>query len=402
MADICVTVEQGSVIRLFTEEIPVIKQILRRRNMSWNLLDEQQKILRIPQQYIGYIGLPNRRIIIKPKLDGLTIGHILRIYYFLYSAEYTDLDNPIYDVENGNDLNLITMFVKEFITIAHRGIPVSYEEKDGELNFAKGNLKVAETQKNILLKKKNAFVCTYDDLTRDIPINRVLLAAAKKIKTKVNSADFTFAIQQFGNVDDTDVPDYVEITRNTAYCKKALSLAYMILRELTLSTVGDSTSGESLLINFDKVFEDFIKKVLMEYSSLGKFNFWSVPKVYGRTNNADGEKERSYLPDLLYGYYEKYGKSYARAVLDMKNKISDPFHNPDVYQMVFYCEMLNCKKVILCYPSNCDKKSSILFFEDEKFYLQKIYAAYMNLAGNSARDFKENIKKFVVSIEYLL
>ena len=37
-----------------------------------------------------------------------------------------------------------------------------------------------------------------------------------------------------------------------------------------LSTEGDTSGGESLLINFDKVYEDFIKKVLMEYSSFGK------------------------------------------------------------------------------------------------------------------------------------
>ena len=86
----------------------------------------------------------------------------------------------------------------------------------------------------------------------------------------------------------------------------------------------------------------------------------------------------------------------------MKNKNSDPFHNPDVYQMAFYCEMLSCKKVILCYPSNVIKKSNILFFEDEKFYLQKIYAVYINLAGNTAKDFKNNIKDFVLKIERIL
>lgn len=284
----------------------------------------------------------------------------------------------------------------------HRGIPVAYKEKNEELNFARGILDVVLTKKNMLLEKQPAFACTFDDLTRDIPLNRVLLAAAKKIEGRIKNADFAYAIQQFYMVNSDIIPDKIEITRNTAYCKKAISLAYMILNDLTLSSVGSSASGESLLINFDKVFEDFIKKVLIEYSGMGGFSYWSIPKVYGRTSNKDGISTRSYLPDLLYGYHQKYGRLYARAVLDMKNKISDAFHNPDVYQMVFYCEMLSCNKVILCYPSNIIKESEILFFEDDKFHLQKIYAVYMNLVGNSAKDFKKNIKDFVSKIEKII
>ena len=52
----------------------------------------------------------------------------------------------------------------------------------------------------------------------------------------------------------------------------------MILNDLTLSTEGDTSGGESLLINFDKVYEDFIKKVLMEYSSVEKFTFGQKKK----------------------------------------------------------------------------------------------------------------------------
>lgn len=242
----------------------------------------------------------------------------------------------------------------------------------------------------------------YDDLTRDIPINRLLLAAAKKIESHVQNSDIAYIIRQFGNVDYTNIPDDIGFNKNTAYCKKAVSLAYMILNDLTLSTDGESSSGESLLINFDRVFEDFIKKVLMEYSNLGKFSYWTSSRSFAFCYQGDEYFERSYLPDLLYDYVDKNGRQTARAILDMKNKTSLPFHNDDIYQMAFYGQMLSCKKIILCYPGNENRSNTALRFNDEKFFLHKIYGSYMNLAGNSAKEFKDNIASFVYRVECLL
>ena len=397
-----ITIDQGGLLSLYPYEIPVIQGILSKRGMSWDCLDAQQGIMKVPQQYVGYIGLPDRKIIIKPKHPGITISHILRVYFFLYSAQYSDLDTPMYDVEAGNDVNLTAMFIQEMISVVHRGLPVEYKEKEEDLGYIKGNLQVVPTSLNIMLRRREAFRCIYDDLTRDIPINRLLMAAVKKIESHVQNSDIAYIIRQFGNVDYTNVPDDVGFSKNTAYCKKAVSLAYMILNDLTLSTDGESSSGESLLINFDRVFEDFIKKVLMEYSNLGRFSYWTASKSFAFCRQGEDYFERSYLPDLLYDYVDKNGRQSARAILDMKNKTSQPFHNDDIYQMAFYGQMLSCKKIILCYPGNEEKSNTALRFNDERFFLHKLYGAYMNLAGNTAKEFKQNIRSFVYRIECLL
>lgn len=397
-----VTLDQGGLLNLYPHEIPVIKGILSKRGMSWDCLDTKQGIINIPQQYIGYIGLPDRKIIIKPKHPGITISHILRIYFFLYSAQYSDLNTPMYDVETGNDVNLIAMFIQEMMSVVHKGLPVEYNEKEENLNFIKGKLQVVPTSLNIMMGRRDAFRCIYDDLTRDIPINRLLLAAVKKIEVYIQNSDITYIVRQFGNVDYMNVPGNVEFNKNTAYCKKAVSLAYMILNDLTLSIDGESSSGESLLINFDRVFEDFIKKVLMEYSRLGKFSYWTAAKNFAFFYQGEEYFERSYLPDLLYDYVDKNGRQTARAILDMKNKTSLPFHNDDIYQMAFYGQMLSCKKIILCYPGNENRSNTVLRFNDERFFLHKIYGVYMNLVGNSAKEFKDNISSFVYRVECLL
>ena len=134
----------------------------------------------------------------------------------------------------------------------------------------------------------------------------------------------------------------------------------------------------------------------------GKFTYWSDERIYAFCSDSELYFERSYIPDLLYDYNESDEKPTARAILDMKNKTSLPFHNPDVYQMAFYGQMLNCKTIILCYPSNENSQSKALRFTNEKFFLQKLYATYMNLAGNSSKEFKDNILSFVYRIECLL
>lgn len=397
-----ITVEQGGLLSLYPHEIPLIQGILTKRGMSWDCLDTKQGIVKFPQQYVGYIALPDRKIIIKPKHPGVTISHILRVYFFLNSAQYSDLDTPMYDVETGNDVNLIAMFIMEMMMVAHKGLPVEYREKEEDLSFIKGNLQVTPTSLNIMERKREPFRCVYDDLTRDVSINRLLLAATKKIEKHIQNSDIAYIVRQFGNIDSTDIPQDVNFNRNTAYCKKAVSLAYMILNELTLSTDGGYLSGESLLINFDRIFEDFIKKVLMEYSVLGQFSYWASQKSFAFCRHGEEYFERSYLPDLLYDYRDEDGRETARAILDMKNKTSLPFHNDDIYQMAFYGQMLSCRKIILCYPANENKSNTVLRFNDERFFLSKIYAAYMNIAGNSAREFKDNISSFIYRIECLL
>lgn len=82
----------------------------------------------------------------------------------------------------------------------------------------------------------------------------------------------------------------------------------------------------------------------------------------------------------------------------MKNKLSNPFSNSDVYQMFFYSNQLHSKKVILCYPSCEDRDNAILNFDNESFKIQKIYACFVTLTGNSSIEFKRNIISFIEKV----
>lgn len=86
--------------------------------------------------------------------------------------------------------------------------------------------------------------------------------------------------KDFGYISNIEIIPNVVLNANTMYCKKALTLAYMILNDFSISDYGNSAYGQNFLINFDKVFEDFIKKILVSYSGDYNFSYWDDEKQY--------------------------------------------------------------------------------------------------------------------------
>lgn len=396
-------IPQGGSIRLEQNELKVIIQTLKSLGIDSSCVDLTQGIASFPQAYVGYISLPDRKIIIDPKHDGVSFKHIMRIFYFLYSSDSSDLDEPIYDIESGNSYDIVNSFFRELEIVVKKGLPVEYKSTQDTLQYLRGNIDLVSTQLNLRLRKKELFSCEYDDLSYDVPINQVLYKALLKTTYVVDNGKSTVLKRNFRDVSNTySTPQNIQLNTNTKYCKKALTLAYMILNDLSISDYGNSSYGQSLLINFDKVFEEFIKKILTVYSEDHNFTYWDEEKRYAICKSNGDDYFKSYIPDMLYSYQEQNYPNTAYCILDMKNKTSKPFSNADVYQMFFYANQLKCKKVILCYPSSCSVENAVLKFENEDFLIKKLYATYINIAGNTANEFKRNIFEFIDKVKNLL
>lgn len=390
--------QQGSSLLLTDDEIPYALEILSRHGLDISNFDSIQNILTFPQGYVGYITLPNRLVIINPKHKGITLNHVKRIYYFVYSSDSSDLDDPLYDIEDDNNFDLSRAFLKELRKIILKGLPVEYKTQTSSSPFLRGSVNVVNTAINYNLKKKDVFDCTYDELSHDNPINQVLLLAYKKIQDRYQENNLSKYFHQVSII--RDVP-LITLSTNTMYCKKALMMAYMIINELGISDLGNKGIGESLLINFDDLYETFIKIILTKHSEDYKFVYWDDAKTFANFNFKNDIYTKSYLPDLLYNFEESpYERSYC--ILDMKNKTSKPFSNADIYQMYFYASQLDSKKVILCYPSSINRDISTLKFEKDNLYLKKIFAVFINIAGNTSQEFKRNIKIFIDKVMSLL
>ena len=111
---------------------------------------------------------------IDPKHNGVNLRHIIRIYYFLYSSDSSDLDDPIYDVDSGGTFDIIELFISELDKVAKKGLPVEYREGRENLQYLRGNINVVQTMMNKQLGRRDIFDCSFDELSRDITINQVL------------------------------------------------------------------------------------------------------------------------------------------------------------------------------------------------------------------------------------
>ena len=104
-------IPQGGLLKLEQDEISILSSTFKNIGIDISCIDFNQGIVSFPQAYVGYISLPDRKIIINPKHEGVTFKHILCIYYFLYTSDSSDLDEPIYDVDAGNSYDIIQNFV---------------------------------------------------------------------------------------------------------------------------------------------------------------------------------------------------------------------------------------------------------------------------------------------------
>lgn len=397
-------IPQGGTLQLDKSELNILIPVFKSIGIDIGCIDCNQAIVSFPQAYVGYISLPNRKIIIDPKQDGVDFKHIMRIYFFLYTSNLSDLDEPNYDVDVGASYDIIQSFIRELDIVVKKGLPVEYKSNQESLQYLRGNINLINTRLNLKLGKKEIFDCEYDELSQDIPINKILYKALLKASKITDLGVGDLLKQNFRDVtvEQQDLYQDININTNTNYCKKVLILAYIILNNLSISDYGNSLYGQNLLINFDKVFEDFIKKILTVYSDDYNFMYWDEKKNYAYYELNENEIYKSYIPDLLYGYQNQVYPNSADCILDMKNKTSKPFSNPDVYQMFFYANQLHSKKAILCYPSSSDTNNLILKFDNETFSIKKIYATYINIAGNTSVDFKKNIYEFIDNIKNIL
>lgn len=395
---------QGGSLRLENSELTILSSIFDSMGIDKSCIDFKQNIVVFPQAYVGYLSLPERKIIINSKHNGIAFKHILRIYYFLYSFDSSDLDDPIYDLDSGNSYDIVQSFIRELDKVLKRGLPTEYKVHQDTLQYLRGNINLLGTHINSRLHKKEVFDCEYDELSYNIPINQVIYKALLKINQMGNYDSKTLLNKKFFQYIENPqyIPKNIQLNTNTKYCKKVLTLAYMILSDLNISDYGSSSYGQNFLINFDKVFEDFVKKILMVYANDYNFTYWDESKNYAICRLGRNEFFKSYIPDMLYKYQDKVYPYTAYCILDMKNKASAPFSSMDVYQMFFYANQLHSKKAILCYPCGNDISNGVLKFDNEMFLIKKIYATYINISGDTSKEFKNNIYSFIENVENLL
>lgn len=389
------SIKQGHSIYIYDDELDFIERVLKAKGIDLNSLDRTQNILTLSQRYVGYIKTNRRIIELVPKHDDLTLKHVMRIYYFVY-GNFRNFEDEIFDLSSSVSYeNIISMFLNELKDIKRKGLPTDYVSRQELSKYIRGSVNFVESYKNIRRMHEHPFVCEVDELSLNTELNRILKAALKKVSNiKKYSSDARLLKNMFKAVDDIAYKGEsksITFDSKNFYCKNAYFLAKLILDESYLDSTG-VTGGECFLIDFDALFEEFIKKILFHVSNDIRFTQWNKDKEYGMYASIT----KRYMPDILYGYSESDNS--AIAILDVKNKFSSTFRNADVFQMLFYSGMLSSRKLILCYPATEDKPIDELEIYSDNFLANKIYATYINIGGDTKQDFSDAIYKFIYDV----
>jgi 5-methylcytosine-specific restriction enzyme subunit McrC len=353
----------------------------------------------LPPKKVGIIKLPSRTIIIKPRHQEIELSHVIRMYYFINNS--SSLNNPEYPEYSLSDysfnFDFASQYVKELREVIKRGLYSSYISINTNSMYITGKLNHEKTLLNRHQYKTKPINSEVEIITTQNYINKLLSGALLKIKSSISDSDFVFLHKNLPKCSIAEAENYVNavtLNRHNLYYKKAVDLATIIIKNLCCTDIGSGITGEGFLIDYDALFENFVKDVLIFYSGDSNFSSLSEDIRYGEI---DYNTWRGYRPDILYKFTRDHPPK-AVGVIDVKNKFSSVFSNQDIYQICFYGRGLKARKLILIYPSTQDVSSKKLNILIDDLSISEIYAVYINIAGNTSANFAGSLRFFCQNI----
>ncbi|PFO12694.1 hypothetical protein COJ70_24300 [Priestia megaterium] len=408
-----INTEGQNLINVFPDEIEFFTNFLKKKGINWGREQKEASVIALSKSLTGYIKTPRRIINIEPKYKEIKIVHVLRLYNYVYS--YRDVqDDELLDVNKSNQSqNIVNSFLTQLQENISIGILQDYFPYKQKTKYLKGKVDYVSTYKDIMKLRRYPVKTEVYTLSSDVDINRLIVGALQIIsQSGQNSSEAIELLGYFNNVipiteNASEFLQSIYFNSKSIRYKKVASDAAMIIDSLYYDGVRGNVGGESFLINFDILFEKFVKKILLEETNERNFSFWKEPKLLG-TEYLNGTVlgSRFYQPDILYKFNpedeERDYKPTAEAVLDVKNKANGVFKNADIYQIMLYNQLLYARKSILIYPSFFYKPSTILTIENDSLSVPEIHSVFIDIASPDAEIFKRAIRNLIENIYEIL
>jgi len=230
--------------------------------------------IRVPQ-YIGVIGLPSGQLLqVDPKN---TLSGFKPLYYL---AKAGRISEEI--VTGAREIGFSTgesfvdvvgeVFDEELGRLLRTGIQSQYVTHEESTAHVRGQLRISR-QLSRQEPLATSFESRFDDLTADIPLNRLLLCAT--IKLSKNVGDSTLRgrlkrrageLRRYVTVPATPPsPQEITLTQDTQAYKPLLQLADLVLEDTYVDTFGERTQLlQTVLVNTETLFEEVVFRTVEE------------------------------------------------------------------------------------------------------------------------------------------
>ncbi|MFV0481970.1 MAG: 5-methylcytosine restriction system specificity protein McrC [Campylobacteraceae bacterium] len=292
---------------------------------------------------------------------------LLKILYKL--PNYKHIDKAKLSTQRKSILEIyISMFLDEVSAIIKKGLKSDYVNKEENLYFLKGKLKVKEQIAKNFIHKERFFV-EYDEYSQNRAENRLIKTTLLKLLNLSKSYENTKRARQYiehmSLVDKSlniqkDFSTCKTNVRGMEHYKNALIWAKVFLCNETFTTFKGETIAFALLYPMEKLFECFVEWWLKNKSEFKNHVIYSQlsHKKDFLTHESDKILGKP-RPDFIIKQDEKF-----LHIVDAKWKLIEEighFSQNDFYQMFVYHEMFSSEIE--------NEKNSILMFYPKTEYL---------------------------------
>ena len=418
-----IIVDEGGEFGISPESADFLKSILIKNNeknsnkkrqfngFSIRSIDDQYSC-KLSDYTVGIIHCEDQIITIKPRHKIFDERVILKIWMYVnYNLQNYSVSDEIFTTSNDFTMYdyIIKIFYKKLIDNVRNNLPRQYVEEFQTSATLHGRLAVVPYE---LQPNKTNFTSFSDDLTTNTLANQYVMEAWNKVSKRLSDIEDIerneiFKINQsFRKISRTSVftTDNIKRIFDTAAhhggnYQKLIQYADIINQNQNLSGVGGSATGFTFLINYNDLFEEFVRKIVDKSlsSKVEKTRFGFTENTLDRSDKGEIE------PDVIIDLKNISERGYETlCVIDAKNKVgSSVTTNSDIYQIYTYSQMLNSKFNILVYPINEYKSPMEFEFtlgrelgEDHKFYRM-----FINLEPEII---KQSMSHFVEELTYLI
>jgi 5-methylcytosine-specific restriction enzyme subunit McrC len=280
----------------------------------------------------------------------------------------------------------ISMFLEELSKLIQKGIKSDYVQKEENLKFLKGKLKISEQIKHNTIHKERFFV-QYEEFSSDRVENRLIKTTLEYLYKKSKSNKNQQRIREFLFVFDeikvshnikTDF-EKIKLNRQMKDYEQVLLWSKTFLLENSFSPYKGNDIAFALLFDMNLLFESYVYDYLRKN---GKFeNIKNQDKKHHLAyENQNGKF--ALKPDIVIDE--------GKIIVDTKWKIlsleksNQGISQSDMYQLYAYgTKYENCEKLYLIYPKDEVEKGNLYhYYEDKKLPLKILFFDLENLQNN--------------------
>lgn len=280
----------------------------------------------------------------------------------------------------------ISMFLEELAKLVQKGIKSDYVQKEENLKFLKGKLKISEQIKQNSVHKERFFV-EYEQFCSDRVENRLIKTTLEYLYKKSKSNKSQQRIREFLFVFDeikishnikTDF-EKIKLNRQMKDYEQVLLWCKTFLLENSFSPYKGNDIAFALLFDMNLLFESYVYNYLKKNGDF--VNIKNQDKKYHLAY--ENEKGKFALkPDIVIDD--------GKIIVDTKWKILSVdksnlgISQSDMYQLYAYGKKYqNCENLYLIYPKDEVIDGNLYhYYEDKKLPLKVLFFDVENLENN--------------------